>query len=363
MKSKIVFFFLLSFSVQSILATEQEPDILHYKGYKLKLETGWGHPTPLQAYYNQKKIDYPFQWYSTANYRGHVATWKIDGDKMYITKIRVEDESHSPMKYQIVSEDSSLMKRDKVLADWFSGVLVCNRTKKKSWNVIETFYFHIRSGRVVGTVVVNASDSKRIQEITERDTSNVELMKKYKMLLLNENYITYYFRLHAKDTIEIDGKVGFINRSREGSPVLAFFDNDHLKWPYSWENFNTSGAPNCKWTIRNDSIFLEEVGLLSSLNFYSVRKTILPLEEVFQERNLPTELFADWMKGVFIVEYGHEVEDKSLPGYKEFKPNEFVYYRISDGRVLESELVKVGFNFRDIPDGTPEHLKRLIEDF
>jgi len=70
---------LFTLIINSILlnATEQVPDYLHFKGLKLTLSTGWGHPSPLQTYYSQNNIDYPFTMLSTANYRGHVAIWEI----------------------------------------------------------------------------------------------------------------------------------------------------------------------------------------------------------------------------------------------------------------------------------------------
>lgn len=140
-------------------------------------------------------------------------------------------------------------------------------------------------------------------------------MKKYRMLLLNEKHITYYYRLHAKDTITVGEKQGYFNRRKEGNPILSYFSEDHLDWPFNWMNLERSGAPNCKWIIRNDSIFLKEIGLLSSLSFDTVYKDIVSLKETFMTDKSINETFANLIEVVFLVEYGKEVERENLPGY------------------------------------------------
>lgn len=86
-----------------IHATEQVPDYLYYKNKKLTLDTGWGHPSPLQTYYYQNYIDYPFAMLSTANYRGHVAIWEIKNDKLFLKEIRINQDTFKPEKYNVKS--------------------------------------------------------------------------------------------------------------------------------------------------------------------------------------------------------------------------------------------------------------------
>jgi len=85
-------------------ATEQVPDILYADGLRLSLRTGWGHPSPLQTYYYQSRLTYPFNGSSTANYRGHVATWKIVEGKLYLTGVGIE-------RYEPNKADPSFVER------------------------------------------------------------------------------------------------------------------------------------------------------------------------------------------------------------------------------------------------------------
>lgn len=106
MKSRVIFIVIFYFlGVHFVSATQQQPDILHYKSYKLNLETGWGHPSRLETYFSQNNLEYLFFILHTANYRGHVATWKVNGGKLYITKIDIEGKNYSPLQYKVTSKD------------------------------------------------------------------------------------------------------------------------------------------------------------------------------------------------------------------------------------------------------------------
>ena len=79
--------FLLGFATQGA-ATDQEDDHILYRGANCKLETHWLFPSPLQAYFaDEKHGEYPFPMASTANYRGHVATYEIADNKLSLVKI------------------------------------------------------------------------------------------------------------------------------------------------------------------------------------------------------------------------------------------------------------------------------------
>ncbi|GEM_PF-2017366 len=69
-------------------ATEQESDVILFHGDRCELETHWLFPSPLQAYFAaDKKREYPFESQSTANWRGHIATYEITQDRLYLVKI------------------------------------------------------------------------------------------------------------------------------------------------------------------------------------------------------------------------------------------------------------------------------------
>lgn len=346
-----------------LFATEQVPDYLNYKGVKLTLSTGWGHPSPLQTYYTQNNIDYPFTMLSTANYRGHVAIWEISDSMLFLKEIQIEKVQYNPEKFKVKSQTDSLSFKDKVYADWFTGVIIGEQRKKKNyWEVEKSYYFYVKYGKVVDIQAFTDKDFKQIEKISEKDTSNHDLMAKYSMLYLNNNYISYYFRIHGNDTITFETKGGYLSGNTGLSPVLSFFDNDHLKWPYNWENFEKSGAPFCTWIIKNDSLLLTNIELHTGTGFYSIDKFSVDLVDIFPNRLKDNKVFGDWISGIFIVRHGKNKEDENLPGYIEFKASEFTYLRLKEGILTEKYTVPADFDFKNIPDDTDEGLKNILEE-
>ena len=337
------------------MATEQMPDYLYYENKKLALHTGWGHPSPLQTYYSQNNLDYPFAMLSTANYRGHVAIWKIVDNKLYLKEIKIREELYTPKEYNISSKADSLNRNNSVFADWFSGMITC-REKENS------YYFYVRYGEVLNIQILSKKDYKKISKITEKDTSNHKLMDKYYMLVLNDNYISYYFRLNEEDDIIINSKKGRFTAVSGYSPILEFFSNDHMKWPYNWENFEKNGAPNCRWSVSDNNIYLDEIYLHSGTGFYEIRKDSIKLEDIFSYEVSNNTVFASWLNGVYTIKHGAEKEDPIFPALKKFTPTEFVYLRIENGVIIESYTVPGSFDFRDISEDIEPGLKRILDE-
>ena len=355
---KKVFFILLVLLCSNFaMATEQMPDYLYYKNKKLDLHTGWGHLSPLQTYYSQNNLDYPFTVLSTANYRGHVATWEIIDDKLYLKEIEIGEELHTPEKYNIKSKVDSLNHNDYVFADWFSGMINCQEDEDEY-----SYYFYVRYGEVIDIQILSEKDYEKIENITEKDTSNHKLMEKCYMLILNENYISYYFRLSEEDNIIINGKTARFKALSGYSPILEFFSNDHMKWPYNWENFEKNGAPNCKWSIIDNNIYLNEIQLYSGTGFYEIMKDSIDLKDIFDENVFDNKVFANWLNGIYIIKHGTEKEDGILPAFKEFTPTEFVYLRVKNGVIIESHAVPSNFDFDNIPNDIDPKLKQILED-
>lgn len=71
----IIFGILLLFAVgNNAKATEQYPDYIIINGEKFELYVDWSFPSVLQLYYSATNQHSPFSMWSTANYRGHIAT-------------------------------------------------------------------------------------------------------------------------------------------------------------------------------------------------------------------------------------------------------------------------------------------------
>ena len=360
---KKIIYYLFILIANNLFATEQQSDILHYGKEELTVDIGWGHPSPVETYYSQNNLIYPFFMISTANYRGHIATWEIEDGKFFITEINLNDKKLNPRFFKINSKDKNLSSEGKIFADWFSGILSCKkRTKKNYWKIEYSIYFHIKNGVIQRTEKVSNEDLKKIENFTEKDTSDTVLMDKYLMLYLNQNYISYYFRLNDDEEVTLNKKKGIINGKNSNSLILEYFDNDHMKWPYNWENLEMNGAPNGTWEIENNKLFLTSISLHTGLSLYEAEETKLELSNVFPNKTLiDGKVFVDWANGVYLIKRGEKTKDNL--GIEEFKITEYTLLRIKDGIIIEFETIPGDFNFRDVPSDTDMKLKSLIEDY
>ena len=293
------------FIVGNTYATDQQSDILFYNNEKLTIDIGWGHPSPLQTYYKQNGLSYPFRMLHTANYRGHIATWKITDGKFFLTKIEIEDNEYLPKKYDVKSIDNTLSDDNQVFADWFTGVLVCQKRKKKNnWKTEYSVYIYVKNGEIQKSEKITERDFVQIQNITEKDTTDSSLMSKYSILYLNQSYIGYYFRLHDKETIQINNKQGYFNSRKGYSPILEKYENSHFDWPYNWENFELNGAPNATWQVLGDKLVITELHLHQGLNFDGPERYRIELSEVFPEESIDnSNVIAKWLCGIYFVSF------------------------------------------------------------
>lgn len=357
-------------------ATEQQPDILLYDGLEMSLSTGWGHPSPLETYYYQSSFEYPFEGHATNNYRGHVAVWKIDAGKFYLSKIHIEDyvrdpngryehvvDSYEPNEYGVKAKSCPPSENGDVLADWFSGILDCYGFTDGAYT---SYLFHIRDGNVVDAETVTTQEYEVLYS-SPPATWNDELRSKARMLVLNENYITYYFRLGENDAIEYEGQACRLDTSYERlSPIFGLYDNEHLNWPYNWESTEKSGAPHCQWLIADERLYLTGMELYSGLSFYSIDTETLDLSALFPDRVMDGVIDANWVNGVYLIKHGHVTEEYAgWPGYTftVFNVTEFTYARIEEGRLMESYTVPEDFDPENLPEDTDPGLRGIIEDY
>jgi hypothetical protein len=107
-------------------ATGQQPDILIYKGKTYDLFAN-----PLESFYKNEKDKPLFQVrpgvMSTGNWRGYVATWKIENDFLYLVKLdawicRDWDES-TCTKVNLRRLFGKRYRNGRIHANWFSGDL------------------------------------------------------------------------------------------------------------------------------------------------------------------------------------------------------------------------------------------------
>lgn len=346
------------------LDTDQQPDVIYLEGKKHTLDIGWGHPSPLEVYYQQNNLAYPFVMLSTANYRGHVATWVLKDGRMYLKEVEVHKKVFPPRSFEITSKITELSKDGMVFADWFSGMLICReRSEKNHWKIKNTLYIYVKNGLVQQSEVINNEDVEAIQKMTAKDTSNVSLMEKYSMLYLNQSYISYYFRLGDEETIRLNEKEGFIKGKGGHSIVLEQFGTDPLDWPYNWENHTKTGAPNGVWELHDGKLYLTALNLHTGLSFDSPEVIPLDLTDLFYDAVGEFGVFANWTQGIYRVVHGEEKASEWAPSLKDFVVTEYTFLRIDKGVVLEQYTFLKDFDPEDPPEGTDEKKLRLLEDF
>lgn len=339
-------------------ATDQESDIFLENGKKYDLYVNWGHPSPLQVLYIRTDTESPFRSYSTGNYRGHVATWQVSDSALFLVSVDARyhlggagtywpndstriDTMAEPAFFGIRSLSGAAPGKDgTVFADWFSGVLEITPTYQdiKSGETDEWVrYLYFRNGKMLKDVTLMPKDWEKLKNFKKKYKSDSELMEKYQMVYLNQCYLSYYLRSGlAHDQVIFRGHQGRFPAQDFRPMLMLLYDNDPLQFPFSWENFEKNGAPVCTWVIQNDSIFLTQVVLQSGLSLFEHEEESVSLTELFRlERIVNNRVFAFWMSGSFVVEYGKEEED--MFGMKEMKVDRKQTITLDSGRVVKSE--------------------------
>ncbi|MBO4307962.1 MAG: hypothetical protein J5848_06600 [Bacteroidales bacterium] len=374
--------FLMGFAWQT-QATEQYPDYIEYGGKKYELAVSWGHPSPLQVLYIRTNTQSPFKGWSTANYRGHIATWRISDGKLYLVNVDTRrhrgrtgtywsgeeervDTVAAPGYFNIASLSVQPTADDgAVVADWFSGVLTIENEVADDGNRVESDgvrYVYIRYGEVVDDQLVTAKDFERMQNITDKDTSDHAFMDKYRIAYLNQNYISYYFQSGmSHDEVTYQGHTGRFE-GRDFHPLLmSLFDYDPLQFYFNWENFQRNGTPVCTWSISHDSLFINSITLYSGLGFYEHDEDTVGLAWIFKpERIVDGKVFAFWMNGEQTIEYGEEREGDF--GMKEFQLERQQRIMLDSGRIIQSTWTPAAFDAGSetatFADCNPEHVYR-----
>jgi hypothetical protein len=365
MKRIFILSIVITMSLSLMYKTEQTPDMLKYDGELLYIEVGWGHPSPLQSYFQQKNLKYPFTMLHTGNYRGHVATWSISENKMFLTAIEMNGEKKDITQYNIKSENLSFNSSEKIFADWFNGILISyKRNEKDYWETDYYRYFYVRDGIILKNEKILEQEIERVQNMTENDTSNQDLMNKLSMLYLSQSYISYYFRLYDDESILIDDKKGIIHGKLGHSIILEYFDNDHMQWPYNWEKTEMNGAPNGTWAVINDKLYLTSINLYTGLQFDGAEKIKVDLSNIFNIEQIEKDkVFANWASGVYLVQHGSEIVLDEETDYREFKVENLQLLKINKGVIVSSRTVPRNINFKSLPKDTDEELKNLVHEY
>lgn len=122
MKFNVIVLLALSFISFGCFSTAQIPDKIEVNNVKYRLNTN-----PLDNYLNEIKWEAPEKAsISSANWRGYLASWKVEAGNLLLTDMTISVASKTEEHhYDDVSILESIFpNKDKILADWYSGTLI-----------------------------------------------------------------------------------------------------------------------------------------------------------------------------------------------------------------------------------------------
>ena len=126
---RVIVLLILVFFGSQLSATQQQNDIVEFQGKQGELALHWSYGSPLEIYFSQNKIDSPFEALTTANWRGHIATWQFDNNKLYLSNIK------RPNTNVVLSEvlpDQEVID-SRIHANWYSGQLLLLTNPEEIW--------------------------------------------------------------------------------------------------------------------------------------------------------------------------------------------------------------------------------------
>jgi hypothetical protein len=174
--------FLILFSPNA-LATGQAPDVLFYDNKIYDLFSN-----PLEPYYKNEKDRPAFKispdaLSSTGNWRGYVAYWEIEGDRLYLRGIDAwvctfqEFVKNQCKKADLKELFGEKCVNGKVEANWFSGEL--NIPDGKRLEYVHMGYGSVYEREIILTVESGKVAKKRVVDNTNKKLpSNQELQRK-----------------------------------------------------------------------------------------------------------------------------------------------------------------------------------------
>ncbi len=172
-----LFIFILYLSATGCFATSQIPDYLIYKNDTIALSAN-----PLESYpyidslrptlFGNRKTGC-----STACWRGYVATWKLENQKLYLIEIKSCDSYRDYLKADLKSLFEKKYQRGKVFAGWVTDSLLSRQGKLIHYvhDGYESIYekevlFCFNKGYLTGTLAIDNSKSRESIYVANPDS-------------------------------------------------------------------------------------------------------------------------------------------------------------------------------------------------
>ena len=346
---------------------EQDADTLIWNGRRYAMVVEPYVPSVLMVYYQCSGKTSPFTFWSSNNNRGHVATYEILNDALYLRNVEAKryrtrlgnlwtesgiDTVVTPDFFEISSIDSSqAFSPDMVLTDWFSGCLKLKYlpTTKKELKQAETKgyrFLTLKNGRIVGNTFISDDDLKRFDAGIQGSEVPRDMLEQYRL------YVAFFSRCAMdRERVAYNSHEGLFERKTNSLPLAMLpFGNDAQRYfDVMSDGKPTGAAPFGDWLIRNDSLFLSAVNAHLGSDIYSfsaqplqLDKFIPPTQDSGIVRNAGVPLFAHWVSGDFVIHYGSwDTSSLGIPSYTVAKTQKI---RFSNGVVTLSQFSPSSFD-------------------
>lgn len=188
MKTVTVLIFMIAVTVSSALATAQIPDKIVFQGQEYSL-----HTNPMEPYFLKNPDKRPKDGLmTTALWRGYVATLAFNADDLVLKDIEAyqwrvaKEKGQSPLEWNSVI-DSILPKGEKLLVDWFTGILILPHGNLENYvhmgygsTYSNYILLEVKKGKLTGK---RTYDHKQYEEFKERQFQAYKKSKAYRELV------------------------------------------------------------------------------------------------------------------------------------------------------------------------------------
>lgn len=190
------FYLLILFSLITvkIFATAQIPDKLIFEKKEYKL-----HSNPLEEYFEKYPEKRPSQEsFSTALWRGYVATFEIINNELFVKDIEVmvfvkKADGSSEIEWKSVLSEIFKDNESKKV-DWLSGILVVPFGKLKNYvhmgygsSYSKYLLFSTEKGNITGYKQLKINEYEKFKDLQFQAFKKTEEYKKIKIELMNES--------------------------------------------------------------------------------------------------------------------------------------------------------------------------------
>lgn len=357
----------ISFAPDSFAQKIQDADTLIWNDRRYAMTVEPYAPSVLMVYYQINALASPFNFWSSNNNRGHVATFEILNEALYLRFIEAKryrtrfgnlwtesgiDTVVTPDFFDITSKDSNgIFSTDMVLTDWFTGfvkltLIPKDKKESKSDEADGNRYLFIRNGRIVENLFISSSDKSKLA----KDPSDSRFQTQRGMLERNESYIDFYARCSMdREKVIYDGHEGLLEHKPNSLTLaMTFFNNDIFSYFANCTDGRLSdAAPFGEWLLRGDSLFLQKVVSHRGKDVFTFTTDDIDLDRFLSEKTNDikignsNDVFANWITGDFVVHYGvWETTEMGVPEYTVSKTQKL---RIVNGVITSSQFSPSSF--------------------